>query len=85
MDHPPYSPDLAPTVFWMFPRFKSVLKGKHFSVVEDITSSMKEILTDILVQDFKNYFEQWVKRWEHCKVLEGDYFETFYVANTCSS
>jgi hypothetical protein len=38
---------------------------------------VKRILTDIPVQDFKNWFEQWPKRWEHCKELEGDYFEKF--------
>jgi hypothetical protein len=39
------------------------------------------MLTDIPVQDFKNYFEQWPKRWEHYKELQGDYFEKLYVAN----
>jgi hypothetical protein len=38
MDHPPYSPALAPGDFWLFPKFKSVLKEKRFSDVEDIKS-----------------------------------------------
>jgi hypothetical protein len=40
---------------------------------EDIKLSMEK-LTDILVQNFKNYFEQWPKRWEHCmlQVLQAD-------------
>jgi histone-lysine N-methyltransferase SETMAR len=28
--HPPYSPDLAPCDFFLFPRLKSTLKGKRF-------------------------------------------------------
>jgi hypothetical protein len=36
MDLPSYSPDLAPADFWLFPKLKSVLKGKRFSDVEDI-------------------------------------------------
>jgi hypothetical protein len=36
MDYPPYSPDLAPADVWLFPKLKSVLKGKRFSDVEDI-------------------------------------------------
>jgi hypothetical protein len=28
LDQLPYSPDLAPADFWLFPEFKSVLKGK---------------------------------------------------------
>jgi hypothetical protein len=39
-----------------------VLKGKRFSDAEDIKSPVKNILTDIPVQDFKNRFEQWPKR-----------------------
>jgi histone-lysine N-methyltransferase SETMAR len=46
--HPPYSPDLAPSDFWLFPKLKSVMKGKRFSDFEDIKSSVKKILTDIL-------------------------------------
>jgi histone-lysine N-methyltransferase SETMAR len=76
-DHPPYSPDLASADFWLFPKLMSVLKGKRFSDVENIKSSVKRILTDIPVQDFKNCFEQWPKRWEHCKELERYYFEKF--------
>jgi transposase len=39
-DHPPYSPDLAPADFWLFPELKSVLKAKRFSDLEDIKSSV---------------------------------------------
>jgi len=29
--HPPYSPDLAPPDFWLFPKLKEMLKCQHFS------------------------------------------------------
>jgi histone-lysine N-methyltransferase SETMAR len=29
--HPPYSPDMAPSDFWLFPKLKETLKGQHFS------------------------------------------------------
>jgi hypothetical protein len=45
--------------------------------VEAIKSSVKKCLTDIPVNDFKNCFKQWPKHREHCKELEGDYFEKF--------
>jgi hypothetical protein len=45
MDHPSYPSDLAPPDFWLFPELKSVLKGKRFSDVEDIKSSVKKVLT----------------------------------------
>jgi len=31
LDHPPYSPDLAPLDYHLFPRLKKQLKGRHFS------------------------------------------------------
>jgi hypothetical protein len=30
MGHLPYSPDLTPTDLWLFPKLKSILKGKRF-------------------------------------------------------
>jgi hypothetical protein len=77
MDHPLYSPDLAPADFWLFPKLKSVLKGKRFSDVDDIKAPVKKMSTDIPVQDFKNCSEQWPMCWEHRIELEGDYFEKF--------
>jgi len=34
LEHPPYSPDLAPCNFYLFPKIKSVLKGTHFVSVK---------------------------------------------------
>jgi hypothetical protein len=31
MDHQPYSPDLAPCDFWVFPKLKNALKGQRFA------------------------------------------------------
>ena len=32
----PYSPDLAPADFFLFPKLKSSIKGRRFQTVEDI-------------------------------------------------
>ena len=36
LDHPPYSPDLAPVDFFLFPRLKSIMKGACFADVAAI-------------------------------------------------
>jgi hypothetical protein len=36
MEHTPYSLDLAPAYFWLFPNFKSVLKGKRFRTLRTL-------------------------------------------------
>jgi hypothetical protein len=71
VDHMSYL-ELAPAKFWLFPKLYSVLKGKRFSDVEDIKSSVKKMLTDIPIQDFKISSEYWLKQCEHCTELEGD-------------
>jgi transposase len=36
LEHPPYSPDLAPADFFLFPRLKSIMKGARFADVAAI-------------------------------------------------
>jgi transposase len=36
MGYPPYSPDLAPCDFWLFPKLKTALKGQIFADLSDI-------------------------------------------------
>jgi hypothetical protein len=39
LKHLPYSPDLAPNDFFLFPKIKETLKGKHFDDIDDIRSN----------------------------------------------
>jgi transposase len=50
--HPPYSPDLAPCDFALFPKSKIKLKGRRFETVPDIQRDSQAILDSIK----KNYF-----------------------------
>jgi hypothetical protein len=54
MDLSPYSPDLAPADFWLFPKLKRMMKGQRFSDAE-----REREMTRIPVLDFRNCFEQW--------------------------
>lgn len=44
LDHPPYSQDLAPNGFCLFPKFKFTLKRRRFATTEDIQNSMTKVL-----------------------------------------
>ena len=35
LPHPPYSPDSAPSDFFLFPKLKEILKGTHFNDIEE--------------------------------------------------
>jgi hypothetical protein len=45
LEHPPYSQDLAPNDFFLFPKIKEILKGRHFDDIDDIrrTAALKVI------------------------------------------
>ena len=38
--HPPYSLDLAPCDFWLFPKAKMTMRGKRFELIQDIETAM---------------------------------------------
>jgi hypothetical protein len=49
--HPPYSPDLAPCDFSLFPRLKIKLKGRHFDTIEVIEAESQEVVNTLTGQD----------------------------------
>ena len=67
----PYSPDLVPCNFWLFPKLKSSLKGKRFQTVDEIQENMMEQLMAIPTKDFVECFEQWKRHWENCVRSQG--------------
>ena len=72
---PPYSPDLAPYNFWLFPKLKSPLKGKRFQTVNDIQENTTGQLMLIPTKDSTKCCEQWKRCWENCVRSQGAYFE----------
>ena len=74
LDHPPFSPNLAPCDFWLFPRLKIVIKRTHFSSSEEITASVTKELKS-LKQEFAKCFRGWQDRLQKCINSEGEYFE----------
>jgi hypothetical protein len=42
--HPPYSPDLAPCNFFVFPKIKLKLKGRRFDNIEEIQVESQRVL-----------------------------------------
>ena len=57
LEHPAYSPDLAPNVCFLFPKIKEILKGGHFDDINDIRSNTTAALKAIPRNQFQNCFE----------------------------
>ena len=75
LEHPAYSPDLAPNDFFLFTNIKEILKGRHFDDSDDIRSNTTAALKAISQNQFQNCFERWTRRWNRCIASQGQYFE----------
>jgi transposase len=45
--HPPYSPDLIPSNFWLFGHVKTSLVGQTFDEPEQLLEAITEVLNEI--------------------------------------
>jgi len=73
--HPPYSLDLAPCDFWLFPKVKMTMKGKRFESIQDVEAVTTVQLKTLMKEDFQNCFRKWQERWDKCVRSKGEYFE----------
>ncbi|GFU69294.1 putative transposase [Trichonephila clavipes] len=72
---PPYSPDLSPCDFFLFPKLNNHLKGHHFGTLENIQTALTDQLNAIPISEFHQCYEEWKKRLQRCGASEGSYFE----------
>jgi hypothetical protein len=71
----PYSPDIAPCDFWLFPKLKMPLKGARLKSREDIMRNVMTQLNTIPKDAFQKCFQQRRDHWDKCVHYQGDYFE----------
>ena len=75
LPRPPYSPDLAPCDFYLFPKLKSKLKGHHFRTMENIQKNVTDELNTLTENDFRYCYDQWKMHWNHCVTSQRSYIE----------
>ena len=68
--HPPYSPDLAPCDFWLFPK----LTGCRCERVEEMKEAVTKVIDTLTQEDFHEAFQKILERYK-CIAAGGDYFE----------
>ena len=59
LEQPPYSPDLAPYDFFLFPKLKGVIKGTRFQDSKAITTAVTKELRAIPMESFQKCIEAW--------------------------
>ena len=74
LPHSPYSPDLAPSDFFLFPKLKHV-KGVCFNSTDEAKHAAKTWLRNQSAKFFKNGINGWKHRLRKCIDREGGYVE----------
>jgi len=75
LDHPPYSPDLAPSDYHLFPGLKKQLKGRHFLSNAEVIA-VAETWLEAQPSEFFLSGLQKLKQWaKKCIELRGEYVE----------
>jgi histone-lysine N-methyltransferase SETMAR len=72
--HPPYSPDLAPSDFFLFGYVKACLKGMVFPSYEELLDAIGEVVTGIESETLTAVFEHWMERLKWMSKKNGDYY-----------
>ena len=75
LPHPPYSQDLAPADFFLFPKLKKMLSGRKYGSRNAVASAVYQCLKRIPKKEYENSFRKWLKRLKLCISHNGEYFE----------
>ena len=70
--HPAYSPDLAPSDFFLFPNLKKDICGCHFQSDEEVGTSIKRWVNGKDPDFFSSGLMAFEHHWSKCITLEGN-------------
>jgi histone-lysine N-methyltransferase SETMAR len=71
--HPSYSPDLAPSDFYLFGHVEGLLRGESFENGEQLLLTVEGILRSLEKWTLTKIFLEWITRFERCIETDGDY------------
>ena len=60
--HPPYSPDLAPCDFWLFPKLKEKLRGCRHETIEEMKEAVMKVIDMLTQEDFHGAFQKFFEQ-----------------------
>ena len=68
---PPYSPDLAPCDFCLFPK----LRGCRYETIEEMKEAVMKVIDMLTQEDFHWAFQKLLEQYNKCTAARGNYFE----------
>ena len=75
LEHPVYSPDLAPSDFHLFGPLKNALRGRRFAADDEVKEAVNDWLRSQPQTFFSNGIKKLTDRWTKCIEKKGDYVE----------
>jgi len=74
LGHPPYSPDLAPSDFFLFGFLKNLASGHCFSDRNELVAFLEFQMRNIQKSTFEKVFNEWMGRLEWVVEHDGEYY-----------
>ena len=68
--HPPYSLDLAPCDFWLFPKLRGC-----YETTEEMKEAVTKVIDTLTQADFHGAFPKLLEWYNKCITAGGDYFK----------
>ena len=75
LPQPPYSPELAPCDFWLFPKLKEKLRGCHYETIKEMKEAVMKVIDTLTLEDFHGGFQKLLVGYNKCIAAGGDFFE----------
>jgi hypothetical protein len=73
--HLQYSPDLAPSHFYLFAYVKHCLSGSAFADAHSLLQAVSDTLAGIEKVTLEGVFRNWMERLRRCSGLGGEHVE----------
>ena len=68
---PPYSPDLSPCDFWLFP----MLRGCRYETIEEMKAAVTTVIDTLTQEAFHGALHNSLERYNKCIAAGGNFFE----------
>ena len=70
--HCPYSPDLAPCDFCLFPKLKENLRGCRYETIEEMKEAVIKVIDMLTQEDFHGAFQKLLEWYNKCIAAGGE-------------
>jgi histone-lysine N-methyltransferase SETMAR len=72
--HPPYSPNLAPSDFFLFGHIKHALEGDEFPSEEALLAAIHSVLSNLTSDTLRAVFAKWIELLNRVALNESHYY-----------